>query len=237
MAECGAFEGCSYKDLYSGITVLSPRIFAVPMNCKSALLLRGVLALTLAYSTVAMGQLQSTGAAWSQSAKPLEYAGGARKRVVSAPDNQTQAVIDGVTITVVRAGQSLRGTKNIGIAPRAELLWAPSSRALVISESDGGTVGTWTVQLLILDNANIDSRPIATNVIRSFTKQFRCHDPEVPNVGAIGWASDSRSVLLRGYRVSVPSGQILEEISQDRLRARWNAFFGERLTWLRARVN
>ncbi len=216
---------------------------------KLSLVSVGLLALALAYSSLALGEDRPSGGVWSKRAIVLPYAGDARRIVVPAPNNQTQLLVEGITIRVVRAGQPLPGIENVGIGTLAEVLWAPDSRAFLVTESDGGIVGSWTVRLFLIEGRRIDSRSIAAEVIRQFKKRFRCREPEEPNVGAIGWSEDSRSALLvaevpphsscpemgkvRGYRVSVRTGKILEDLTQEGIKTRWVAFVGERLNWLK----
>lgn len=207
------------------------------------------LPLALGYPALGLGEDRPSAGAWSKRAVSLAYGGAARRVVVPAPNNQVRLVVEANGIQVVRAGQPLVGTEKVGIGTLTEVLWAPDSRAFLLTESDGGLVGNWTVQLFLVESMRVGIRPIAPDVVRRFKKQFRCSEPEEPNVGAIGWSGDSRSALLvaevpphsscpgmgkvRGYRVSIQTGKILEELNQGSVKKRWAAFFGERLSWLK----
>jgi hypothetical protein len=219
------------------------------MSRKIAFVSIVALPLALGYSSLGLGEDRLSAGMWSKRAVPLAYSGSARRVVVPAPNDQSQVVVEGNGIQVVRAGQPLVGTEKVGIGTLAEVLWAADSRAFLITESDGGIVGTWTVRMFLVEPMRVDSRLIAPDVAHRFKKQFKCREPEEPNVGATGWSEDSRWTLLvaevpphstcpdmgkvRGYRVSTKTGKIVEELTQERLKTHWVAFFGDRLSWLK----
>jgi hypothetical protein len=127
----------------------------------------------------------------------------------------------------------------------AELLWAPDSSAFVVTQSDGGDVGTWLVAVYVLEGNGVARFDVARTVRESFQKRHPCDEPEDANVGAIAWLGGSKKLLLAaevpphsncremgklgGFVVEVPSGRIIQELSDADLRAKWGSSLGERL--------
>lgn len=217
----------------------------VPMVRELALVSIAVLLLLLAHSVPALGEEPPSAGAWSTRAVSLAYSGATSRVAVPGANSQLQVVVEGNGIQVVRAGKPLMGTQKVGIGRLSEILWAPNSRAFLVTESDGGIVGTWRVRLFLVEATRVNRKSLDGDVVRRFKSQFRCREPEEPNVGAIAWSDDSRSVLLvaevpphsscpemgkvRGFRVSVPNGRILEELADEVLKTQWAAFLGDRL--------
>ena len=164
---------------------------------------------------------------------------------MEAPDGQTVAYVGQHELQVRRGGRYLIPPGSFGVETLAELLWAPDSSALLLTQSEGGHVGNWQVVLLQLDEGAVTRFDVAAAAVGAFKKHYSCVGPEEPNVGAVAWVKGSEQVLLalevpphsscpqmgmlRGYLVQVPSGQIVEELAEPELRRRWGGSLGLRL--------
>ncbi len=182
---------------------------------------------------------------WSRSAVTLLSLGDPRRGGVGSPDGSKTIVVDGVRLRVVENGHLLPGLENTAIGTLAEISWAPDSKAFFVTESDGGTVGSWSVDVFtISDGGVVRTRP-TEEVVRRFSRTYRCHDEELPNVGAVSWGKNSEAILVvaevpphsscpemgkvRGYIVSVADGKVIEEVSPASLRGHWRRHLGDRL--------
>ncbi|MBI4525852.1 MAG: hypothetical protein HY695_18805 [Deltaproteobacteria bacterium] len=183
---------------------------------------------------------------WSKEANSLlVYAPEPRKIQFTAPDKKTVAVIDGTNLFVVRGGNKLSGIEDEGFLDPAELGWASDSKGFFVTWSDGGSVGWWQTFVYLVEKERVRRINVTKEVEREFKKHYKCTDSEDPNIGAIKWLKGSRNLLVvaevpphstcpqmglfMGYIVSVPSGKILEQFSQQRLKSVWGRYLGARL--------
>jgi hypothetical protein len=125
--------------------------------------------------------------------------------------------------------------------PLMEALWAPDSSYFVINESDGGVVGTWVPYLYTL-RSGIAVRVDLSAVFKAAASLPECFEPEVPNVGIIGWSKDSSEAWvlaqspphsscsnlgsLAGFRVALHDGEVLERLPESSVRRRWGRHLG-----------
>ncbi len=164
---------------------------------------------------------------------------------IPSPDRKKIVVVDGVNLDVIVDGRRLQGLEEKGVMQPAELVWSPDSVAFFITETDGGWVGTWHAMVYIIKNGYIHYYNVTQEVIKQFKKQYKCMDPEEPNVGAVTWLKGSKNLLLvaevpphstcpemgkiRGYIVEIPTGKVIKEFSKKELQARWGKNLGQRL--------
>ncbi len=168
-----------------------------------------------------------------------------KKIEISSPDHKMIVVVDGVNLAVIINGKSLTGIEEKGVMQPAELVWSPDSTAFFITETDGGWVGTWHVRVYLIKNEVVYYSDVTQEVIKQFKKQYKCMDPEEPNVGAVKWLKGSKNLLLvaevpphstcpemgkiRGYIVEIPTGKVIKEFSKKELKAQWGKYLGQRL--------
>jgi hypothetical protein len=131
------------------------------------------------------------------------------------------------------------------IPPLTEVLWAPSSRAFVITASDGGLVGTWHAHFYLVDAAGRPIKRDLASLISEAERPFaHCDGGEDVNIGAAGWLRDSRELLvvaevpphsycanlgaLRGFLIDVTTWK-LQRIGEHTLRSKFASFLGSRL--------
>jgi len=185
-------------------------------------------------------------AQWSKEATTLAYKTGTRRIEILSPDGMKAAVIDGVALDVVMEGKRLPGIEDAGVSTLAELAWAPDSIAFFVTESYGGWVGDWHVRVFVIEDGKAHRMAITNEVVKSFKKHYRCKEPQDPNIGAVKWLNGSTKLLivaevpphsncpemgkLRGYIVEIPTGKIVEQFDEKKLRADWGQYLGKRLS-------
>jgi hypothetical protein len=182
---------------------------------------------------------------WAREATRLEYRNEERRLEIPAPDGRKKAVVEGASLKIVADRINLPGVENVGISSLAELLWAPDSRALFVTQSYGGAVGEWRVTVYLVRQAHAEAVNVSQAAVTSFKRHYRCKDAEEPNVAAVAWTEGSRYLLLvtevpphsscpemgkiRGYLVDASSGRVVRTIEPRELTARWSGALGERL--------
>jgi hypothetical protein len=191
--------------------------------------------------TILTGQAQAGGGQWGVSAIPLGDG------EVWSPDHKTVLRETGDGLSVV--GKRIDLLSDV-LSPKwlTEVLWAPNSRAFVISGSDGGIVGEWKTHLYMLDT---ESKPVAHDVaglIAPLVKEFpQCgEEASYVNLAAIAWmnGSDDLAVVaevpphgtcrnmgaLRGFLISTRTWKVSAQLTEAELRDAWKSVLGERLS-------
>ncbi len=209
---------------------------------------------------------------WSRSAQPLPYAAdtSARSERVPSPNGkyeiacnslpQERAISEGVsektevpTCEFVGRGKPVPIPLEVG----PEALWAPDSDAVAITQSRGGALGTYQVQIYrpederALDIADAVRHDLARRypacVSAGCTAAERKHmqrDVSWVNVAAIRWMEKSKTILLmawvpdssefganlgrhQGYVVDARTGKILSKYSQEEFTRRFKKDCGD----------
>jgi hypothetical protein len=127
---------------------------------------------------------------------------------------------------VTRSGRNYR--LPFGGFVSAEVAWSPDSSSFFVTYSDGGAVGLYHVLVYSIDKAGLHS----AEPIRNGSRLLRttCFTPEDPNLGAIRWGTDSKSLLIaaevpphsncalmgtfRAVEIAVPGGKVLKAYNQ-----------------------
>ena len=182
---------------------------------------------------------------WSKGATPIWLPPGVE---VSSPDKTKIAIIshtDYLRLAVRMKGQTLAGIENEGVHSIAEMAWAPDSTAFYITATDGGDVGTWLTTVYLIEKGRVRRIDVRDEIMKRSMKQYSCIEPEKPNIAAIKWLEGSAKLLfvaevpphsscpdmgkLFGYIVSIPSGNIVEELDEKKLGAQWARYLGLRI--------
>ena len=175
--------------------------------------------------------------------------GGIRPKTLTAPDGRTRAVArftdwgedDKDRFTVFVGGED----HDFPAGPGAELLWAPDSHAIAVTANAGGAVGSFEVSVLV---RGVKGRrwhwrqiDLADRIAKLFGPRMRCERDEAPNVGAVGWTSGRRLIVvaqvpphsacanrgfIAGYIVDVPSGAVLMDVDAGTLHRRYGRMLG-----------
>jgi hypothetical protein len=178
--------------------------------------------------------------------------GSSRPMTVTAPDDRTRAIARFTNwrnrptddhLTVFLGGDD----HHFAGGPKAELLWAPDSRAIAVTADDGATPSGFALSILVRKAKGRHWRQIGLTerVTRLFAPEMRCADEdEVPNVGAVGWTSGQRLIVaaqvpphvgcadgghVAAYVVDVPSGEVLMRLDPRTLHRRYRAMLGTAL--------
>ncbi len=189
---------------------------------------------------------------WSKETILLSENPQTRKIQIVSPDKGMTATIDGIKLQVEKMGRRFSGIENESVATLAELGWSPDSRAFFITASDGGLVGSWSARIYFIEDAKVRPLNLTPGIVKRFKKQYTCSEPEEPNIAAIKWWNGSDKLLfvaevpphstcpgmgkVMGYLVAIPSGKIIKEISEKKLKSDWGAYLGQRLTAEGARI-
>jgi len=178
-------------------------------------------------------------------------ANAARQYRVDAPNGRYVILVDNSQLTV-RATERTRAAvgKPIEVESLAEVLWAPDARAFAVTQSDGGSVGTWSVTLFRVSESELQRVDIAKQVRAEFNRRtVPSHAAgcsiEEGNVGALTWRDGSRNLVLiaeaplhssgcdlghvQGYFVDAQSGAILSRYTRVDLHRLFQKELGVRL--------
>jgi hypothetical protein len=167
--------------------------------------------------------------------------------VVRAPSGPAAVVYasDGVYLQISRRRTILDDA--VEPPPLTEVLWAPTSRAFVITASDGGNVGTWRAHFYFLDeNNNPIPRDIRGLIGQDADAFANCQTREQVNLAAITWLKGGSELLvvaevpphsscqnmgaLMGFVISVKSWAVEKKLSQKDMLSKFRKRFGTRLS-------
>ncbi len=177
---------------------------------------------------------------WASGDVTIPAPDGKKSIVVKHPDNPASEETHTV---LIRVGRHLYRTK-IGALVNAEAAWAPDSKAFFITYSDGGVVGTYHVRVVYVSDGGIHAIEPVPNGRRLFKPT--CFDPEMPNVGAIGWtgnASDRLAIAVevpphsscasmgtfKAYVIQLPNGKVVSEYGQIEAKRSFSKLIGGEL--------
>lgn len=209
-----------------------------------------ILLATLLTLVLAQNETGETRGQWSQISIPLNVLnsldGGRDQRIV-APNGKTALVLHQGELYLLANDSSRENAEGMPVEGLSELAWSPDSKAVFVTASDGGWVGTWDVSVLQVKESRLVEVPITEKVRSDFVKRYRCDDfkgsQQSPNFGAVKWLNGSQELLilaevppvstcpvwlLMGYVVSVPSGNVLASYSEKEVRSRWGRELGVR---------
>jgi hypothetical protein len=126
----------------------------------------------------------------------------------------------------------------------AEAAWAHDSSAFFVTYSDGGNIGRYHVLVVYVTDAGIHViEPVPDG---SLLFKPSCFDPELPNVGAIGWignGSDRLAIAVevpphsscasmgtfKAYVIQLPSGKVISTYGQIEAKRAFSKLIGAEL--------
>jgi hypothetical protein len=167
---------------------------------------------------------------------------GERLAIIRSPDQKvTLQVKDNRLIVLGQDGAAM--AKPMDIEDLAEVSWAPDSKEFVVTQSDGGWVGSWTATVYAIDPGGLRKYAVSPLVAARFqTRKDGCD--EIPNIAAGGWLSADAILIvaeapphsscsdmgtIRGYALSLQDEQIKHEYSYAELRSRFGNRLGPRV--------
>lgn len=170
---------------------------------------------------------------------------------IPAPDGKRAIVVkpavdangEETHIVFVRAGGHDSRTK-LGALVLAEVAWAPDSNAFFVTYSDGGGVGTYHVEVVYVSENGIHVVEPVPNGRRLLKPT--CFDPEMPNVGAIGWignGSDRLAIAVevpphsscasmgtfKAFVIQLPDGKVISKYGQVEAKRTFSKLIGSEL--------
>ena len=194
---------------------------------------------------------QPTPGEWSGNGVYLGYGLGAldrpgeiRTRRIPSPDGNKAILIgNNLLLTVEANGQTLPLESTYLATPLSEVLWSPDSSAFAVTQSNGGWVGSWDIQVFLTDDNTVKRASVTETAKKDAMGKYKCLIPEKPaaneepNTGAVHWLDGSSRLLivaevpphsscadmgkLFGYVVSIPSGKIVNRYQEGELRQGW----------------
>jgi hypothetical protein len=176
-------------------------------------------------------------------ANPTDYH---RNLSVRSPDGRLAIEVGDVELRVVTtSGDSTVYLDPRGVSSLAEVLWAQDSQAVFVTESDGGSVGTWSITVLRFSPEGVEKTNPGSRALADFKQKYPNCPDEYPNVAGVGWLHESQDLLLivempchsscqdmckfLGYIVNPDNGKIKKRLNANEVRARFRAMIGPRL--------
>lgn len=184
---------------------------------------------------------------WASGARPLYLGDDLVPTSVPAP-NQALFVKATPDAMLIASKDGQASNLDVLVNPSLmEVLWSPDSQRLAFNVSDGGVVGSWEVTAYSVENR---SKP----AVISFAEEIKllanalpqCEEKEDANIGIAAWLAGGKELLLvaevpphsscrnmgalQGFRVSAATGKIIEQITEQSLRQKWNAVLGCRFS-------
>lgn len=180
---------------------------------------------------------------WPRSTASSDVPPNGRIANIWSPDHMHVLVVDGSRLTVKSSNDTVLSDP-IQIESLSEVEWSPDSKGFVVTESDGGLVGSWSATVYRLTPTGLAARNLGQLVSAEFQKrQGAC--AEIPNVGASGWLESGILLVIaeapphsscrdmgaiRGYEVPATEGKILKRYDEAELRAKYGRRLGRRFT-------
>ena len=224
--------------------------------CRRSLFASGVfLASVISLSAAAFNKpgagQWSSGAAylWPGSTAIADAPREGRSLRILSPDGSWVALVRDTDFELIRSinpqGPSVSSET---VSSLAEVLWSPDSKALAVTQSDGGWVGGWSVVVYQVEAGTLRKIEVSKQATAEFNRRRvprqRSCEVEDGNFGAATWVRGSSRLLiiaeapphssccdmgrLRGYLVSVPGGNVVARYTEKQLLARWRTALGER---------
>jgi len=160
----------------------------------------------------------------------------ARETSITSPDGRKAIVVRPPRVSTSDETHDVRVRVNgrefktqIGAWVNAEVLWAPDSKAFLVTYSDGGGIGTFHVKVFYPTATGLHISEPVPNGRRLFAPW--CFGTEYPNVGGIRWmGKDSTRLLIaievpphsscasmgtfRAFEIRLPDGKVLNRFGQ-----------------------
>ncbi len=179
---------------------------------------------------------------WASGDVTIPAPDGKKAIVVKHPENPASEETHTV---LIRVGSHVYRTK-IGALVNAEAAWAPDSKAFFVTYSDAGGIGTYHVRVVYVSDAGIHAIEPVPNGRRLFKPT--CFDPEMPNVGAIGWIGNGSDRLaiagvvpphsscasmgtFKAFVIHLPDRKVVSEYGQIEAKSSFSKLIGSELRY------
>jgi len=201
----------------------------------------GALLIPLICIAAPLNEEASSFGTWGRASESLYQGLEPRSKGVVAPDalSTVYSTHDGLFIRTSDGEVTLPVVLTPGLA---EAVWAPTSKFVALTVSDGGVVGTWDTYLVPTgDPSNLFSvRGIVTNAAKDI---FKCNG-EILNIGAIGWDKHSDIVKviaevpphstcedmgkIEGLVINVRTRTVQRRLNRKEVLEQWRDILGRR---------
>ena len=178
---------------------------------------------------------------WSK----LAYAIPSRRAFrIPSPDRTKTVLVQEMMLAVTEAGGTVPGIEGFTLLFPSEIAWASDSKAFVLTANEGGQDEAWYVTVFVLEYDRVNYYDVTAEAAGRFKERFACLAGDEPNIGAIKWLKESKSLLLVaevparascsdknarwGYIVEIPSGKVLSELEPKKLQDDWGEYLGLR---------
>lgn len=183
----------------------------------------------------------ASAALWSQSAQALDPF--AASIDIVAANGSRVAHFDSKTSQLI-----VTKATAIDVHSLPEVLVSPDGRHIALTDSDGGFVGSFRIQIVNRDGETLPPPDFSALARRDYqSRPGVC--TESPNAAAIAWRNDGQSLLvvvespphsscpdlgaMRGYELDSVTGEILASYPEADFRRRFQPLLGPRLQPLR----
>ncbi len=178
--------------------------------------------------------------------KVFDGPGGRRISRIPSPDGRFTVVMSKVDMKVLQKGKVMCGSKRLGAETLAEILWAPDSSAFAVTQSDGGWLGSWYMEVYRVGGKCVERVRGLSRVAEKHAAMFRCGGKRtVGNWGAVWWSDNGDRLgivaevptvsdcthlgRLTGYVISLPGADIVESLSETEVLRQWKKALGQRI--------
>lgn len=182
---------------------------------------------------------------WSAKGVSLSRSAGDRAIEVLAPDGNARIAYEKEGLVLYQNGRKYLLSEVVSTAWLTEVIWSPDSRRFIVNTSDGGAIGTWDSLLYSIKDNGPPSLTTIRDVLGTVASAFPdCETPEIANIGTVDWLDDPGELLvviespphsscrnmgdMKGIRVSISSGTVLDQIPDPILRRDWMLSLGPR---------
>lgn len=144
------------------------------------------------------------------------------ERYEQGEDSGVQLALQRQTKTV----WSEKFTPAVGI----EMGWSPDSRAFFVTSSLGGRNGGYVLAVYLVNDETVTKTDVTRTIYAAFGHPVKCGWQENPNVAAVRWGADSRTLIVaaevvnhsncdsygtfRTYQLSLPKARIIRTYGQ-----------------------
>ncbi|MBX7198746.1 MAG: hypothetical protein K1X51_05170 [Rhodospirillaceae bacterium] len=167
--------------------------------------------------------------------------------IAPSPDGRSRLVIRAERQSYVLRVEGRIGSLKVPLAygPNTEVLWSPDSMAFLITENDGGLMGSYLLTVVGQVNGHLTVRHLSKLVATKFGHPVRCFEPESPNVVGLTWLGSSRELVavaeivphsncdsmgtFTAYSVDPWRSRVLNTFTQAEAKERFGSLMGPRL--------
>jgi hypothetical protein len=162
---------------------------------------------------------------------------------IPSPDGSKILAVTDIEVLVKKSSGESIG-EGIGINTLAEIEWAPDSSAFTVTQSDGGAVGSWYIEVYKISTGSLQKIDVMKAVAADFQKRPGGCPEEDANIASVGWLGPKKLLIvaqapphsscrdmgaIRGYEVSIANGHIISKYNANVLKKKYWKLLGPAL--------